>query len=96
MWKKTLGFALLAFVLSLTLQGCYSHRRAYGYRDDNVPGYVSVRVQKSRGHGVFVRGYRSHGPSYRIRHYEGSRYDGRQFRKFKHKRHHKEHGRRHR
>lgn len=94
MWKKTLGFALLVFVLSLTLQGCYSHRRAYGYRDEFAPGYVHVRVHN--GHGVFANGYRSRGPSYRVRHYEDQRYDGRHSRKFKHKQHYKEHGRRHR
>ena len=93
MWRKTLGLALLAFVLSLTLQGCYSSRRAYGYRDE--PGYVSVRVRTSHGYGRFGRGYR-YGPSYRVRHYDYDRHDGRHFRKFKQKRHYDEHGRRHR
>lgn len=87
MWKKTLGLGLLLVVLSLILQGCYSHRRAYGYRDGFAPAYVKVRVR--HGHG-FGRGYYSHRPYYR--HHDDDRYDRRHFKKFK--RHHKEDWRR--
>ena len=82
MWKKTLGLAVLAIVLSLTLQSCSSRYRN-GHRG-YAPGYVEVRVGTRHSHGGFVRG-RSHGPSYRVRRYDDHRHQGRHFRNFKHK-----------
>jgi hypothetical protein len=82
MWKKTLGLAVLAFVLSLTLQSCSSRYRN-GHRG-YAPAYVEVRVGTRHSHGGFVRG-RSHGPSYGVRRYDDYRHQGRHFRNFKHK-----------
>lgn len=94
MWKKTLGFASLAFLLLLTLQGCYSHHRAYGYRDDYRPGYVSVRIKTQHRHH-FNRGYRSYGPGYRVYHRDNDR-EWRRFQKSQRMRHYDERERRHR
>jgi hypothetical protein len=94
MWRKTLGFALLALLLSLTLQGCYSHHRAYGYRDDYRPGYVKVRVNTHRHHG-FDRRHRSSGPGYRVYHRD-DRNEWRRFRQSSRKRDYNERERRHR
>ncbi len=80
MWKKTLGLTVLAFVLSLTLQSCSSRYRN-GYRG-YAPGYVEVRVRTPHSHGGFVRG-RSYGPPYGR--YDDYRYQGRDFRNFKHR-----------
>jgi hypothetical protein len=85
MWRKTLGFALLALLLSLTLQGCYSHHRAHGYRDDYRPGYVKVRVKTSHRHHGFDRGHRSNGPGYRVYHRDNDRNEWRRSRKSKHR-----------
>jgi hypothetical protein len=88
MWKKTLGFASLAFLLLLTLQGCYSHHRAHGYRDDYRPGYVSVRVKTSHRHHS-NRGYR-------VYHRDNGRDAWRRFQKSQHKRHYDDRERGHR
>ena len=93
MWKKTLGLALLALLLSLTLQGCYSHRRARGYRGDYAPGYVHVQVRTAHGYRVVPRAHRH---SYRVRHHDEYPNNRRHFRKFKHKDRYQEHRRRHR
>ena len=80
MWKKTLGLAVLAIVLSFTLQSCSSRYRN-GHRG-YAPGYVEVRVGTRHSHGGFVHG-RSYGPS--VHRYDDYRYQGRRFRNFKHK-----------